>query len=66
MAFFRDNQSVVISDLGGNIKMIKWQTGANSGDDFHIDEEPKQVYDGKNSQYVLQKTRNTYLLDQIK
>ena len=43
VAFSRDNQSVFISDLDGNIKMIKWQTGANSWDDFDFSEEPKKV-----------------------
>ena len=43
VAFSRDNQSAFISDYDGNIKMIKWKAGANSGDDFDFIEEPKKV-----------------------
>ena len=43
VAFLRDNQSLFISEYSGNIKMIKWKTGANSGDDFDFSEEPKKV-----------------------
>ena len=43
MVFSRDNQSAFISDTGGNIKMIKWQADASSGDDFDLSEEPKMV-----------------------
>ena len=34
MAFLRDNQTAYISDFYGNIRMIRWQSGASSGDDF--------------------------------
>ena len=53
MAFSSDNQSVFITDLDGNIKMIKWQAGANSGDDFDFTEEPKKVGIGLLDQYVI-------------
>ena len=43
VAFSRDNQSAFISDETGHIKLIKWQAGANSGDDFDFSEEPKKV-----------------------
>ena len=43
MAFPHDNQSVFISDFWGNIKMIKWQPNANSGNDFDFSEEPKMI-----------------------
>ena len=43
VAFSRDNQSAFISDYDGNIKMIKWQALANSGDGFDLIEEPKEV-----------------------
>ena len=43
MAFSHANQSCFINDSEGNIKMIKWQAGANSGDDFDFTEEPKKV-----------------------
>ena len=43
MAFSCDNQSVFISDYIGNIKMVKWQAGANSENEFDFSEEPKKV-----------------------
>ena len=43
IALSRDNQSAFISDFNGNIKMIKWQAGANSGDGFDFTEQPKKV-----------------------
>ena len=43
VAFLNDNQSVLISDYEGYIKMIEWQAGANSGDDFDFTEEPQEV-----------------------
>ena len=45
MAFSRDNQSVFISDWDSNIKMIKWQAGAKSGDDFNFTQKPKRLGD---------------------
>ena len=44
VAFSRDNQSAFISDWGGSIKMIKWQAGANSENDFDFTEKPEKVY----------------------
>ena len=43
IAFSRDNQKAFISDYGGNIKIIKWQAGANSRDEFDFTGEPKEV-----------------------
>ena len=43
----RDNQRAFITDWYGNIKMIKWQTDANSRDEFDFTEELKKV--GSNS-----------------
>ena len=43
VAFSRDNQSVYISDDDGYIKIIKWEAGANSGDEFDFSEEPKKI-----------------------
>ena len=43
VAFSRDNQTAFISDWSGYIKIIKWQAGANSGDDFNLIEEPIKV-----------------------
>ena len=43
MAFSRDNQSAFISDWEGSIKMIKWQAGANSEEDFDFTEKPIRV-----------------------
>ena len=43
VAFSRDNQSAYISSYSGHIKMIKWQVGANSEDEFDFTEESKQA-----------------------
>ena len=44
VAFSRDNQSAFfISNICSYIRMIKWQAGTNSGDDFDFNEEPKMV-----------------------
>ena len=43
VAFSRDNQSAFISDWEGNLKIIKWQTDANSEDDFDFTDKPQSV-----------------------
>ena len=43
MAFSCDNQSAFICDYYGSIKLIKWKTDANSGNDFYFSEDPKEV-----------------------
>ena len=43
MAFLHDNQGAFISDIEGNIKMVKWQAGANSEDEFDFSVELKKV-----------------------
>ena len=48
-----------------NIKIIKWQAGANSGDDFDFTEEPKNIGNSLTVSICIKKTRNTYLLDHI-
>ena len=42
IAFSHDNQTAYICDQE-SIKMIKWQTGANSENEFDLSEEPKQL-----------------------
>ena len=66
VAFSRGNQSAFISDHGGNIKMIKWQAGANSGNDFDFTGEPKKVGNGcfsvclaKDEKYLLVGSHNS-------
>ena len=61
VAFSRDNLSAFISDYIGNIKMIKWQAGANSGDEFDFTEKPKKVGDNLTSSICLT-TDEKYLL----
>ena len=60
----RDNQSAYISDRT-TFKMIKWQAGANSRDISDFTQKIKKYLHLVIIQYVLQKTRNTYLLDQL-
>ena len=60
MTFSRNNQSAFISDNCGNIKMIKWQAGSNSGDHFHLTEESKQV--GNNIKSICLTKDEKYLL----
>ena len=43
VAFSYDNQSAFISDDQGNIKMINWEAGANSGDDFDLTQDSKKI-----------------------
>ena len=43
MAFSRDNKRAFISDMDGNLRIIKWQAGANSRDEFDLTEQPKRV-----------------------
>ena len=61
MAFSHDNKSAFISEYGGNIRMIKWQAGANSGDDFDFTEEPRQVGKGHTGSICFTKDEK-YLL----
>ena len=61
MVFLRDNQSAFISNWVGDIKIIKWKAGANSGDEFDYAEEPKKV--GKDhSQSICLTKDEKYLL----
>ena len=55
VAFSRDNHSAFISDYEGNIKMIKWQAGADSKDNFDFDEEPTKVVGDTTSTICLTK-----------
>ena len=43
VAFTQDNQSAYISDLTGNIRMIKWKLNASSGHDFDLTQKSKVV-----------------------
>ena len=43
VAFSCDNKSAFISNWDGNIKILKWETGAKSGDDFYFTQKSKQV-----------------------
>ena len=61
VAFSRNNQSAFISDVSGNIKMIKWQGGANSEDDFDFTQEPVQV-GGKFTFFICLTKNERYLL----
>ena len=61
MAFSRDNQSAFISDIFGNIKMIKWQAGANSGDNFDFTEEHQKV-GGIGTEWICLTKNEKYLL----
>ena len=61
VAFLRNNQSVFISDYYGNIKMIKWQPGANYKDDFDCTEELRKVGDCGTQSICLTKD-DKYLL----
>ena len=61
VAFSSDNQSAFISDDVGLIKMIKWQAGANSRDDFDFSEEPKLVGRDRTDSICLTKDEK-YLL----
>ena len=61
VAFSYNNQTAFISDFKGNIKMIKWQVNANSGDDFDFTEEPTRV--GSRGTYTICLTKDEkYLL----
>ena len=61
VSFSRDNTSAFLSNLDGNIKMIKWQAGATSEGEFDLTEEPKQVGNGHTFKICLT-TDEKYLL----
>ena len=60
VAFSSDNQSAFISHYNGDIKMLKWKAGANSGDDFDCTEELKLVE--RSSQSICLTKDEKYLL----
>ena len=61
IAFSRDNQSAWVSGFNGYIKMIKWQTGASSGDDFDFADKVERVGAGGTNSICLTKDEK-YLL----
>ena len=61
MAFSRDNKSAFISCWNGYIKMIKWNLGANSENEFDFTEEPKKVGNRQTHSICLTKDEK-YLL----
>ena len=63
VAFSRDNKSAFISDWSGHIKMINWQAGANSGDDFDCSEEPKKVGRHRTDSICLTKDEKYLLVE---
>ena len=61
VAFSCDNQSAIIGDYNERVKMIKWQTGANSGDDFDFTQ--KSLHLGKSVAATICLTKDEkYLL----
>ena len=61
IAFSCDNQRAFISDYGGDIKIIKWQAGASSWDDFDFTEKPIRLDISCTSKICLTKDEK-YLL----
>ena len=61
MAFSHDNQAAFISDMDGNINIIKQQAIADSGDEFDCTEKSKKIGKGLISSICLTKD-DKYLL----
>ena len=62
VAFSRDNHTAFISDNGGNIKMIKWKSDANSGNDFDFTHDFKKVGNAMTQSICLTKDEKFLLV----
>lgn len=54
-ALLRDNKSAFFCDMQGNIRMMNWKAGANSGDDFEFDEKTEKIGNGRSESICLSK-----------
>ena len=66
VAFSRDNKSAYISDYHGNIKMINWQAGANSGAEFDLTQDSKKVGKSYTESICLTKDEKYLFVGSIK
>ena len=64
MAFSCDNQTAFITGEYGNVKILKWKAGANSGDDFDLTK-PKKVGGNYTVSICLTKDEKYLLLGSI-